>query len=291
MDRFRLLVRDFLDYIRTEKGLAANTVEAYERDIEAFGAALPIQDWKQVSGEEILHFLSLLREKGYASSSICRMLIAVKVFFRFLKREGEISQDLSRYFDSPKMWQLIPEALSIEEVDALLSQPKEGDFIGCRDKAIIELLYATGIRVSELCGLKICDVSDAFVKVQGKGKKERIVPVGKKAIEAIDRYLTHFRTQTFEDNAPLFISQRGAPIDRIAVWSRIKAYARSAGIAKSVSPHTLRHSFATHLLENGADLRLIQDMLGHEDIGTTDRYTHVTGSRLKAAFKSFHPRP
>ncbi|HEX2583357.1 MAG TPA: site-specific tyrosine recombinase XerD [Chlamydiales bacterium] len=290
MDRFLLLVRDFLDYIRTEKGLSSNTIEAYGRDIEAFGATLERKDWAQVGSDEILRFLSILQQKGYASSSICRMLVAVKVFFRFLKREGEIEQDLSRSFDSPKMWQLIPEVLSVEEVDALLAQPQEGDFIGCRDKAILELLYATGIRVSELCGLKISDVSDDFVKVRGKGKKERVVPVGKKAIAAIDRYLTHFRTEV-ADHGPLFVSRKGVPLNRIAVWSRLKAYASSAGIGKSVSPHTLRHSFATHLLENGADLRLIQEMLGHEDIGTTDRYTHVTGNRLKTAFNTFHPRP
>ncbi len=288
MDR---LVSDFLDFIRTEKGLSANTIEAYGRDIEAFQATLNGKGWKETDGESVLHFLSILKEKGYASSSICRMLVAVKVFFRFLKREGEVGVDLGRYFDSPKMWQLVPEVLSIEEVDVLLAQPKGEDFIGARDKAVFELLYATGMRVSELCSLKICDVSDAFVKVRGKGKKERLVPVGKKAIEALDHYLTSFRTSVTEDNAPLFVSKKGQKIDRITVWNRIKIYAKSAGITRSISPHTLRHSFATHLLENGADLRLIQDMLGHEDIGTTDRYTHVTGSRLKAAFQAFHPRP
>jgi len=291
MERFSLLISDFLDYIRTEKGLSPNTIEAYGRDIETFASTLKIKDWKQVTGEEILYFLSFLHQKKYSSSSICRMLIAVKVFFRFLKAEKEIDRDLGRYFDTPKMWQLIPEVLTVAEVDRLLAQPKEEDFIGSRDKAILELLYATGIRVSELCGLKISDVNDQFVKVRGKGKKERVVPVGKQAIEAIDRYLTRFRTEVTEDHAPLFLSQRGGPIDRITVWNRIKAYAVSAKILKSVSPHTLRHSFATHLLENGADLRLIQDMLGHEDIGTTDRYTHVAGDRLQAAFKAFHPRP
>lgn len=285
------LISDFLDYIRTEKGLSANTIEAYGRDIAAFQATLRVKDWKQVGNQEILQFLDFLNQKGYSSSSICRMLVAVKVFFRFLKAEGAIERDLSRYFDTPKTWQLIPEVLTVEEVDRLLAQPQELDSIGCRDKAILELLYATGIRVSELCGLKISDVSDQFVKVRGKGKKERIVPVGKKAIEAIDLYLTQFRQGLAEDQTPLFLTQRGGAIDRITVWKRIKAYALTAGISKSISPHTLRHSFATHLLQNGADLRLIQDMLGHEDIGTTDRYTHVAGDRLQAAFRSFHPRP
>jgi integrase/recombinase XerD len=219
------------------------------------------------------------------------MLVAVKVFFRFLKKEGEIAVDLGRYFDTPKLWQLIPEVLSSEEIEELLAQPKIEDAVGARDKAILELLYATGMRVSELCSLKITDLSDTFVKVRGKGKKERIIPVGKKAIEAVDYYLLHFRGQVKEENGPLFVSAKGKAIHRITVYHRVKAYAKRAGIVKSISPHTLRHCFATHLLENGADLRLIQDMLGHEDIGTTDRYTHVTGSRLKRAFTSFHPRP
>lgn len=219
------------------------------------------------------------------------MLVAIKVFFRFLKKEGLISVDLGCYFETPKIWQLIPEVLQIGEVDALLSQPKIDDRIGARDKAILELLYATGMRVSELCGLCIHDLSDTFVKVQGKGNKERIIPVGKKAIVAVDHYLVHYRGEVREENGPLFVTSGGKPIDRIMVWNRVKMYAKKAGIAKSISPHTLRHSFATHLLEGGADLRLIQDMLGHEDIGTTDRYTHVSGSRLRAAFKEFHPRP
>jgi len=282
---------DFLDYIRTEKGLSSHTIEAYGRDITVFGAFLNGKHWKEVVPEDILAFLGFLKGKKLSSSSICRTLVAVKVFFRFLKKEGEISLDLGRYFDTPKLWQLIPEVLSQEEVDALLSQPKTDDPLGVRDKAILELLYATGMRVSELCGLCLNDLSDTFVKVRGKGKKERLIPVGKKAILAVDDYLIRFRGEVKEENGPLFVSPRGKPIDRITVWNRVKAYARSAAIVKSISPHTLRHSFATHLLENGADLRLIQDMLGHEDIGTTDRYTHVTGNRLKAAFNAFHPRP
>lgn len=284
------MLRDFLDYIRSEKGLSPHTVEAYGRDITAF-EKFAQKSFKEVQPEDILGFISYLRAKAFASSTICRMLVAVKVFFRFLKKEGEIKVDLGRYFDTPKMWQLIPEVLTTEEVEALLAQPKGDDAIGARDKAVLELLYATGMRVSELCGLRINDLSDTFVKVRGKGKKERIIPVGKKAIEAVDRYLLQFRGEVREENGPLFVSLRGKPLDRITVWNRVKTYAKSAGIVKSISPHTLRHSFATHLLENGADLRLIQDMLGHEDIGTTDRYTHVTGNRLKTAFKAFHPRP
>ncbi len=292
MSNIRLLKGDFLDYIRSEKGLSSHTIEAYSRDVDLFGVFIGPKPPSSVVPEDILAFLSFLKGKNYASSSICRMLVAIKVFFRFLKKEGEIALDLSRYFDTPKLWQLIPEVLSMEEVEALLNQPKQDDPIGARDKAILELLYATGMRVSELCSLRITDLSETFVKVRGKGKKDRIIPVGKKAIAAVDCYLLHFRGTVLEtENGPLFVTKTGKAIDRITIWSRFKAYAKSAGILKEVSPHTLRHSFATHLLENGADLRLIQDMLGHEDISTTDRYTHVTGNRLKTAFKTFHPRP
>ena len=181
--------------------------------------------------------------------------------------------------------------LQIDEIDLLLGQPGGEDPIGVRDKAILELMYATGMRVSELCSLCINDLSDTFVKVRGKGKKERIIPVGKKAIEAVDRYLMEYRGKAVEEGSPLFISSRGRRIDRMTVWKQVKMYAKKAGIRKKVSPHTLRHSFATHLLEGGADLRLIQDMLGHEDIGTTDLYTHVSSSRMHQAFRDFHPRP
>lgn len=290
-DRFSLAIFDFLDHIRSEKGLSSHTIEAYGRDVRSFAAHLKLKDWKCVDPQSIFEFLGALKQKSYASSSICRTLIAIKVFFRFLKREGEISVDLGRYFETPKIWQLIPEVLSVEEVESLLAQPEVNDFIGARDRAILELLYATGMRVSELCQLRVNDLDETFVKVKGKGKKERLIPVGKKAIAAVDHYLIQYRKGIAEENGPLFTSLRGRPIDRVTIWARVKFYAKGAGIAKSISPHTLRHSFATHLLENGADLRLIQDMLGHEDIGTTDRYTHVTGQRLKKAFKAFHPRP
>jgi integrase/recombinase XerD len=284
-------IADFLDCIRSEKGLSPNTIEAYGRDVRSFAEFLGRVEWKEVGAEQVVAFLGQLKAKGYASASICRTLVAVKVFFRFLKREGVIAVDLGRYFETPKLWQLLPEVLTAAEVDALLAQPEISDPVGARDKAVLELLYATGMRVSELCGLKVRDLDDRFVKVRGKGQKERIVPVGRRAIEAVDLYLREFRGEAKEEDALLFVSSRGKPLRRMAVWSRVKMYAKLAGIEKVVSPHTLRHSFATHLLENGADLRLIQEMLGHEDIGTTDRYTHLTGGRVKAAFNQFHPRP
>lgn len=291
MEQFRSLIFDFLDYIRSEKGLSKNTIESYGRDVRHFAKVVSVQVVKEIGPDHVLAFLTHLRGKNYASSSICRMLISVKVFFRFLKKEGVIAQDLSRHFETPKIWQLIPDVMTMGEVDLLLAQPKIDDPIGARDKALLELLYATGMRVSELCGLTLLDLSDTFVKVRGKGKKERMIPVGKKAIKAIDHYLLHFRGQEVKSEEPLFVSSRGKAIDRITVYQRVKVYAKAAQIHKEISPHTLRHSFATHLLENGADLRLIQDMLGHADIGTTDRYTHVSGGKLKASFHAFHPRP
>lgn len=283
---------DFLDYICSEKGLSSHTVEAYGRDLTLFAAFIghPCL-WKEITSAKIVDFLSSLYGRSYASSTICRILVSLKVFFRFLKKEGEISVDLGNYLDTPKIWQLVPEVLSIEEVDLLLAAPCLEDPMGIRDQAMLELLYATGMRVSELCQLRILDLHDTFVKVQGKGKKERVIPVGKKAILAVDRYLSHIRTEQESETAPLFISRKGKAISRVTVWARIKFYAKLAGIPKEVSPHTLRHSFATHLLERGADLRLIQDMLGHEDISTTDRYTHVSGQRLQTSFTTFHPRP
>jgi integrase/recombinase XerD len=288
-----VLLRDFLDHLRSEQGLSLHTIEAYGRDLRSFFSYLTsvgALDLAALSQERIYGFLSSLKERNYASSSICRCLAALKVFFRFLKREGVLTVDLGRYFESPKIWQLIPEVMTIEEVDALLAQPDLGDALGIRDKAVLELLYATGMRVSELCSLKINDVNDTFVKVRGKGRKERLIPVGVVAIAALDRYLVEVRKHC-EDGASLFVTHRGRPLDRVTVWTQIRKYARLAGVEKTVSPHTLRHSFATHLLERGADLRLIQELLGHEDIGTTDRYTHVANHRLKSAFEAFHPRP
>ena len=286
MASFKEMISDFLDYLSSERGLSLHTIEAYGKDARRFALYLETlgkSSFAEASSDSIYGFLALLKGEKYASSSICRMLVAVKVLFRFLKKEGLIALDLGRYFETPRIWQLIPEVMTQGEVEALLNQPES-----LRDKAILELLYATGMRVSELCSLKISDLGDGFVKVFGKGRKERLIPVGKKALEAIDSYLA---ARKAEINEPLFTSRRGTSVSRIQIWASLRAYAKQAGIAKQVSPHTLRHSFATHLLENGADLRLIQDMLGHEDIGTTDRYTHIANSRLQNAFKNFHPRP
>ena len=238
-----------------------------------------------------MDFIDSLKMEGYASSSIARQVIAIKVLCLFLKRESNLSFNFALYVETPKVWQLIPEVLSCEEMEKLLEAPDVETLQGSRDRAILEVLYACGLRVSEVCNLKINSVDDAYVRVMGKGKKERIVPIGKKAIEAIDHYLHHYRSESDSETVQeLFVTSRGKPLDRVAVWKMIKTYAKKAGIAKNISPHTLRHSFATHLLDNGADLRVIQELLGHASISSTDRYTHISKSHLQQSFDAFHPR-
>lgn len=289
------LIEDFLSYLGSEKGLAQNTLFSYRRDIGLFIALLKekgITEIKEVKEEDLIDFLASLKQAEYAASSICRALVAIRMFFRFLKREKWVEKDVASRLDSPKMWQLIPEVLTVAEVDALLNAPDPSCEEGARDRAVLQVIYASGLRVSEVCGLQLYDVDDQFVKVRGKGGKERIVPIASQAVEAIDHYLTQFRTVEEEKrDAPLFLSERGKRLDRTFVWKRVKLLAKRAGISKRISPHTLRHSFATHLLENGADLRVIQEMLGHANIATTDRYTHISQRHLIEAFEAFHPRP
>lgn len=288
------VIDDFLAYIASEKGLAQNTVEAYRRDVELFIASLHdngISSITAVKTNHIVAFLSSLSGRGYATASICRMLVAVKMFFRFMSREGIVSINQALYLQTPKLWQLIPEVLTCDEVDSLLRQPDLSTALGARDRAILETLYASGLRVSELCSLDLYSVDDKSVRVMGKGSKERIVPIGEEAVEAIDHYLLQFRGNYDSEKQPaLFVDKRGGRIDRSAVWRMIKNYGKQAGITKNISPHTLRHSFATHLLDNGADLRVIQEMLGHASISSTERYTHLSRSHLHEAFEAFHPR-
>lgn len=282
-------VDDFLSYLGSEKGLAQNTLVAYRRDLLLFGKVLKNKPLQQVREEDVIAFLSALKDQAYATSSICRALVALRLLFRFLKREKVIDKDVTLHFDSPKMWQLIPEVLTLAEVEALLKAPDVTEEVGARDLAILQVVYASGLRVSEVCGLNVQDIDDHVVRVRGKGGKERIVPIAASAVSAIDHYLQHHRRK---DKEPaLFLTEKGKRVDRFAIWNRVKHYAKLAGISKTISPHTLRHSFATHLLENGADLRVIQEMLGHSSIATTDRYTHVSQNHLCKAFEAFHPRP
>jgi integrase/recombinase XerD len=277
---------DFIAYLAIERGLAENTVVAYRHDVAAFQAYLQN---RAPSQQEVIGFLGKLKAAGFASASLCRTLMSLRVYFRYLKREGRLAVDITCCLDTPKVWQLIPEVLSGHEVERLLAQPNAATAIGARDQAILELLYATGLRVSELCSLNLYDVDDEFVRVRGKGGKERVVPVGRRAIEAVDHYLLHHREEIEKEEA-LFLSERGRRLTRQVVWEAIKRYGELAGIPKNIFPHILRHSFATHLLDHGADLRVIQEMLGHANIGTTERYTHVSHQRLHEAFDRFHPR-
>lgn len=285
-------IEDFLFYIASEKGLSKHTVEAYKRDLARFtllASEKGLSSFSEVSEREIVDYAKALKGSGLSVSSIYRSMVALKSFFRFLRKERLISSDETLYLDTPKMWQLVPDVLTEGEVKELLSQPDPDSPMGARDRAILETLYASGLRVSELCSLNLQDVGEETVRVMGKGEKERIVPIAKSALEAIDQYLLHHRGEGCPD--ALFVSSKGKRIDRIAVFERVKLYAKRAGLNKSVSPHTLRHSFATHLLENGADLRVIQEMLGHASVATTDRYTHISKKHLVDAFDRFHPKP
>lgn len=285
------ILDDFLFYLGSEKGLSKNTIDAYRRDLSYFFEILSKRKssfFSSLSNEDILTYISALKEKKLAPSSIYRAIVALKVFFRFCRKEGIISVEETLYLDTPKMWQLVPDVLTEKEVELLLKAPQVQEPLGVRDRAILEVLYASGLRVSELCGLNVADVGEEEVRVRGKGGKERIVPIAASAIKWVDQYLLSFERKKTE---ALFLSKKGIRLDRITVWNLVKVYAKKAGLSKSISPHTLRHSFATHLLENGADLRIIQEMLGHSSIATTDRYTHISQKHLVASFLKHHPRP
>jgi integrase/recombinase XerD len=287
-------LKDFFSYAASEKGLSKNTLQAYERDLKYFINFIEnekIQSFSQISESHITLYIQYIYNKQFATSTLCRMIISVKVLFNFLKREKIIFNNLTLYLETPKLWQLIPSVLSIDEVEDILKAIEFSSTPSYRDKAIIELLYSSGLRVSEACKLTIYDIDDKFVRVMGKGGKERMVPIGKKAIQSIDNYLLKDRDlHKNEKQTLLFLTKKGKPMDRIMMWKKVKYWAKKAGIEKNISPHTFRHSFATHLLDNGADLRVIQEFLGHSNIKTTDRYTHISQGRIKEAFYNFHPR-
>ena len=291
---FQEVFTDFMVYLASEKGLAQNSRDAYERDLNAFFLFLSesgILQLKDLKDAHIEAFLGKKKRSGYADASIERALVVIKVLCRFLKKDGLITADPSLYTHGPKQWQKIPHFLSYEEVDVLLQQPDPSLPLGARDKAILEVMYSSGLRVSEVCGLGMYAIGENFIRVKGKGNKERMVPVGEKATAAVDHYLSHFRDMwSSQNDQPLFVSNRGHRMDRIAIWRMIKSYAKAAGIKKVISPHGLRHSFATHLLDNGADLRTIQEMLGHVSINSTERYTHISRKQLSTAFEKCHPR-
>ena len=268
------------------------TDKSYRQDLNLFFSYLGKRDFLSLKITDLVDFLCHLKDKGYASSSICHTLMTLKVFFRFLVREEILSKDIAALLSAPKIWQLIPEVLTVEEVEELLKAPSGDDRFSLRDRAILYTMYASGLRVSEVCFLNFFDVEEDRLLVKGKGGKERMVPIAKIAVEAIEKYIQAWEGgwKKCEHSSPLFLSKKNKRIDRVTVWSIVKKYALKSGISKNISPHTLRHSFATHLLESGADLRIIQDMLGHKDISTTDRYTHISKGHLQQSFDTFHPR-
>ncbi|RLD08948.1 MAG: site-specific tyrosine recombinase XerD [Chlamydiae bacterium] len=286
-------IKKFIDFLRIEKGLAENSCLAYTNDLNLFNHFLAenkINSWNKVKPDHIIDFLQNRLEKHRASSTISRELISIKVFFRFLSAEKNIKTNVSNRVESPKLWKLLPDVLTEHDVEKLLNVPDTNNIIGLRDKAMLELLYATGLRVTELVSLKIRDLNTetGFVRCFGKGGKERIVPVGSLAIKAIKKYFETRGETTGSDY--LFITNRRTKMTRINFYERIQLYAKKACINKKIYPHLLRHSFATHLLSHGADLRVVQEMLGHSDISTTQIYTHVDHQRLKNIHKQFHPR-
>lgn len=298
---------EFLNYISVERGLADNTISAYRRDINKYIDYLrenKKDSFGKTTHNDISSFMLFLKDNGLGSNSIARALAALKAFYKFLAAEGHVTNDVASVLNLPKLWRKLPDVLTLDEVEKLLRMPNLKTWRGIRDKAFLELLYATGMRVSEVSGLKLADVNlDAgFIKCTGKGQKQRLIPLGSYARGAVDRYIAKVRPmfqkdtslagetgQTNRDN--LFLSRLGKKISRQTFWKTIKAYAQKAGIKKEITPHTFRHSFATHLLERGADLRTVQEMLGHSDISTTQLYTHISKERLKQVHHNFHPRP
>lgn len=290
-------VNEFINYLAVERGLAQNTLESYGRDLRQFQLFLQNSQKdlvKDSSRNTILSYLDNLQTKGRAVSTISRNLAAIKSFYQYLVRERYVEKDPAVNLESPKLEKKLPKILTISEVEELLKQPNVTLPAGLRDKSMLELLYATGIRVSELISLNISDVNldMGYIKCYGKGAKERIVPLGSIAAKCVHEYMLKGRqklVRTYEEPS-LFVNHHGNRLTRQGFWKIIKKYAQEANIAKDITPHTLRHSFATHLLENGADLRSVQEMLGHADISTTQIYTHVTKNRLKEVYDKTHPR-
>jgi integrase/recombinase XerD len=289
-----ILLKKYLDYLAVEKGLARNTVESYKRDLRKYFHFMKTKNPDTITQSDVVSFHTHLASEGIATPSIARGLSAIKGFHKYLLIDKLATTDPTVNIETPKGWKRLPKSLSSTDVDSLLDQPDPATAIGLRDKTMLELIYATGLRVSELVGLTLSNINleRGYLVVMGKGSKERAVPFGEVATAAIKQYLDQGRAALLHgmNSNYLFISSKRRSITRQMFWERIKFYTRKAGIRKDVSPHTLRHSFATHLLDNGADLRAVQAMLGHSDISTTQIYTHVSRERLKKIHEKYHPR-
>ncbi len=286
-------IKDFLDFIKVERGYSENTVKSYQRDLNNFLAFTKTAKPKHIDRHRILIYIDRLYDQSFSVSSVERKLACLKSFFHYLLREGEIEADPTRDIKLPKKAKRLPKALSISETIKLISAPREKNYIALRDTALLELLYATGMRASEVVGLNTSDINQevSFVKCLGKGSKERIVPINKTTLRALKEYLENGRPKfPKKDKEALFLDKNGRRLSRQGLWLTVKKYVKKTGVKGKTSPHTLRHSFATHLLEKGADLRSVQEMLGHSDISTTQIYTSVSRERLKRMYLKAHPR-
>ncbi|KGR90401.1 recombinase XerD [Ureibacillus massiliensis 4400831 = CIP 108448 = CCUG 49529] len=299
MNKTKDAVLDYIHFLQVERQLSKNTLASYRRDLESYIEHLHkvqgIENLKDVGRSNILVHLDSLRVNGIAARSIARHISSIRSFHQFLLREKITDTDPTVHLDMPQIDQKLPKVLSIEEIDALIAAPDRSKPQGIRDIAMLELLYGSGMRISECINLDLSDVhlTMGFVRVFGKGGKERIVPLGKSALKACDTYLQIARDRLqgkYPKTDAFFINQRGKRLTRQGCWKLLKEHAEKANIKKEITPHTLRHSFATHLIENGADLRAVQEMLGHADISTTQIYTHISKTRLSEVYKQFHPR-
>ncbi|HWP95876.1 MAG TPA: site-specific tyrosine recombinase XerD [Syntrophomonadaceae bacterium] len=294
----KIYFSQFIDYLDFEKGLSTNTMAAYRRDLEKMEQyfqerGIPTHPDK-ISKQAIMGYLADQLDSGLQQASVARGLSSLKTFYKFLILEGLARNNPTVDLETPKIKRHLPQVLSIDEVDKLITQPAVNRPLGLRDRAMLEVMYGTGIRVSELLGVQIEDLNTTagFLRCMGKGRKERIIPINQSSIEWTLRYISQARNQLVKlsSERTLFVNVRGRPLSRQGFFKIMAAYTEQAGIHKDVTPHTLRHSFATHLLENGADLRAVQEMLGHADISTTQIYTHLTRSRLREVFQQYHPR-
>lgn len=291
------LIDEFMSFLKIERGLSINTIQSYSLDLKKYIDFLKDRKIKNIGDTtktNIISYLIFLQKKGMASSTISRNLASIRSFYQYLARENYIKKNPTINLDSPKLEKKLPQVLSIQEVEKLLNQPDCSKLLGKRDKTMLELLYATGIRVSEMVDLDVdyVNINMGFIKCIGKGSKERIIPIGSIALKHLKNYLTNVRGKLLKEpkEKALFLNHHGRRLTRQGFWKILKGYAKKAALKKKITPHTLRHSFATHLLENGADLRSVQELLGHADISTTQIYTHLTKKKIKEIYQKTHPR-
>lgn len=286
-------------HLKIERDLAENSIKSYNRDIRQYITFLEkekIDEWNKIDRYDIILFFQKMKKEGKSENSIVRMTSSLRQYHQYLKQEGITEIDPMQYVDTAKKADSLPKVLSLKEVDRLLETPDINKEIGLRDRAILELMYATGLRISELVGLKLDELhlNMGFLRTVGKGNKERIIPIGEEAIKWLNQYLEDsrplFESRAEEESSIVFLNSRGKGLSRQGVWKNLKKTVKVSGIRKNVTPHMLRHSFATHLLENGADLRIVQELLGHSDISTTQIYTHITTARKKDVYDKYHSR-